>query len=149
MCSARPADSGRIRRSWRILAGGLALLAGVATLYAYDPATRSLFLPCPFHALTGLHCPGCGTLRGLHQLLHGNLWAALRMNPLMVVSLPFLGFALAAAVARLATGRCRQSARLPARWIWALLVLVLAYWVLRNVPCYPFSLLAPITSSTV
>ncbi len=38
---------------------------------------------CTFHALTGLPCPSCGTTRGFLALAHGDLLAALRMNPLL------------------------------------------------------------------
>jgi hypothetical protein len=30
-----------------------------------------------------------------------------------------------------------------AHWIWSLLVLILVYWVMRNIRAYPFTLLAP------
>jgi len=65
----------------------------LVTLYFHDPAAAGFFPPCPFHYLTGLHCPGCGTLRATHQLLHGHPLAALDLNPLMVLSLPFLAYA--------------------------------------------------------
>jgi hypothetical protein len=110
-------------------------------LSACDPATSAIFPPCPFRALTGLRCPGCGTLRALHQLLHGNLLAALRLNPLMVLSLPFLAYGLLDEVVYQASGYRLRRARIGAGAIWLLLVVILAFWGLRNIPCYPFSLL--------
>ena len=56
------------------------LLAGAA-LYLFNPAESRLFPPCPFHALTGWQCPGCGSLRAAHCLLHGEFIAAFRLNP--------------------------------------------------------------------
>ena len=41
-----------------------------------SPHQPGHYPPCPVAALTGLHCPGCGTLRGLHALLHGDLLQA-------------------------------------------------------------------------
>jgi hypothetical protein len=68
------------------------LLAGVAciVLFYFDPRQYHFYPVCFFHQTTGLLCPGCGTLRGLHQLLHGHLAAAFRFNPMLIVSLPFL-----------------------------------------------------------
>ena len=43
--------------------------AGVAVLYTFDPRNPGTYPICPFLGLTGFHCPGCGTLRALHQLL--------------------------------------------------------------------------------
>jgi hypothetical protein len=127
-------------KAFGIMAG---LLAGSVVLYFYDPAGNSAYPSCMLHALTGLHCPGCGTLRALHQLLHGNFFAAMRLNPLLVLTLPFLGYALLCSGVRECFGWGLPGMRLPAKWIWALLVIILAYWVLRNVPAYPFCLLAP------
>jgi hypothetical protein len=50
--------------------------------------------PCPLHAATGLHCPGCGGTRALHALAHGDLLAAARQNLLLVILLPILTAAL-------------------------------------------------------
>lgn len=118
--------------------------AGAAILFAFDPATSDLYPPCPFHALTGLYCPGCGTTRALHQLLHGHPGVAFGLNPLMVVMLPFLGYWLVSCVASGVRGRPLLPVVFASpSWGWLVLVVILAYWVLRNVPLYPFSLLAP------
>lgn len=55
--------------------------------------------PCPFHALTGLPCPGCGLTRCALSLWHGSLGLALRYHPLGV-----LLFALCLALVLLAAG---------------------------------------------
>jgi hypothetical protein len=104
-----------------------------------DPAKSNFYPPCPFHAITGLYCPGCGSLRAIHQLLYGNPVAAFWLNPLMILSLPFLvGALIYNAVKPSAPG-----AYIPAFWIWAILLIIVLFWVLRNIPVYPFTLLAP------
>jgi hypothetical protein len=65
--------------------GLLALLAGVVG--RVDPETPGTYPACPFAALTGLACPGCGSLRALHDLVHGSPLAALDHNGLFVVVL--------------------------------------------------------------
>ena len=104
-----------------------------AVVFAFDPARVSLFPPCPLHQYTGLWCPGCGTTRAMHQLLHGNVTAAFRFNPLAISLLPVIGY--------LAVRREEQAMK-PV-WIWTLLGVVVAFGVLRNIPAYPFTLLAP------
>jgi hypothetical protein len=80
---------------------------------------------------------------GVCGLCTSYLLVALGLNPLMVLSLPFVGYA-ALSQARLAVlDSPLKSVFIGPRPIWALLVLILAYWVLRNVPAYPFSPLAP------
>ncbi len=118
-------------------------LIGLALLFAFDPAASRLFPRCPLFATTGLHCPGCGTSRALHQILHGNLAAAFRLNPLMVLLLPPTAYGLLAVCVREFSRRRLPTIFLPAVWIWGLLAVVLLFWVLRNIPIYPLSLLAP------
>jgi hypothetical protein len=110
----------------------LLVLAGLSTLAWIDPARSVLFPRCPLHMLTGLHCPGCGSQRALHQLLNGNLGRALALNPLLVVSLPVL------ALLALWRPLCYRA------WVpWLALTVLLAYGIARNLPAWPFSLLAP------
>lgn len=122
------------------LAVNAAIVTGGCLFNSRDPG---LFPPCPFRALTGFHCPGCGTLRGLHQLLHGHLLGALSFNPLMVLFLPFLGYAVLSNAVFSTGGRRLPGFRLPATGIWLLLGAIILFWILRNVPAYPFSMLAP------
>ena len=99
---------------WKLAILALALFPCLVALIMRDPADSGLFPPCPFFALTGLHCPGCGTLRGLHQLLNGHLLAALGLNPLMVLALPFVGYAFLSTLALAVTGRRLPTVFIPA-----------------------------------
>ena len=45
-------------------------------------------IPCPFHLLTGLNCPFCGTQRMVWALLHGYVSEAFHYNPLVFCLLP-------------------------------------------------------------
>ena len=128
---------------WKLAVLVPGVLAGIVALFAVDPANSSFFLPCPFHALTGLHCPGCGTLRGLHELLHGDLRAAFLLNPLMVCSLPPIAYWSVSGLVRMVSGRKLPGVFVPAAWIWGLLGVIILFWIARNIPAYPFSLLAP------
>ena len=121
----------------------LVIIISAITLYLYNPATSSIYPSSPFRALTGLYCPGCGTLRGLHQLLHGNLIAAFGLNPLMVISLPFMVCSYINYGFEAIKGQPLWSIFIPARLIWFLLQTIIAYWVVRNIPFHPFDLLAP------
>lgn len=128
---------------WRFVALGLAALPCLAVLYFRNPEESGLYPPCFFYALTGLHCPGCGTLRGLHQLLNGNLLAAFGYNPYTMLALPVLGYAYLAALLLTVSGKRLPTVFLPPALIWGLLAAVLVFWALRNVPVYPLSVLAP------
>ena len=120
--------------------GGLAF---AAVLHVADPSETS-FPTCPFYAVTGLYCPGCGTLRCLHALLHADLRSALDYNVLTVVFVPMV--VLAWVSVGLAGIRGRQPAHAWNAPRWAGLAFALTFglfWLLRNLPLAPFSWMAP------
>jgi hypothetical protein len=128
----------------RLLAAMLAAFAaGVVTLRVFDPATSSVFPPCPLRYLTGWYCPGCGSLRAMHQLLHGHVGAAWAMNPLTVVLLPFLIYGLASFALFEIRGEGLPQPFLRGSWIRALCAAIVLFGIARNLPLHPFDLLAP------
>lgn len=66
---------------------GIVAAATVAA-YFFDPSSDPFFPPCPTNLLTHWHCPGCGTLRALHALAHGDFRAAFSQNALAMLLLP-------------------------------------------------------------
>ena len=124
--------------------GMLVLLAAwLVLLRIYNPATSTLFPPCPLHYLTGWYCPGCGSLRAIHQLLQGNLRTAWAMNPLSMLLFPFLAYGLAREGIAYLRGQPSPQFEVPGAWIRALCALIVLFGVVRNLPFHPFDLLAP------
>lgn len=81
------------RTPTKILTGSLLVAVGIglAALYLIvDPATAAWMPKCVFLHLTGLECPGCGSQRAIHALLHGELSKAWGFNPLVVAGLPIM-----------------------------------------------------------
>lgn len=120
-----------------MLAGGSALLLCFAWLYTHY---RQLFPPCLFFQLTGMHCPGCGTTRALHAFLHLDIARAAHMNALFIlIGLPLLAFL----GIEMIKGRLIFSAQAHKWMAYGYLILAILFTVARNIPQYPFSLLAP------
>lgn len=124
-------------RVWQLALTILLTVTVVGALFAFDPAAcHWLFPPCLFRSVTGWCCPGCGSTRALHALLHGHVVTAFFFNPLAVILLPAL-------FASLLYARCsgRWPSLLQRRWVyWFVLTTVLAFGIMRNVPLYPFTL---------
>jgi hypothetical protein len=140
--SAGPWHGGRnqVRRG-----AGPALLAAFAVaalawVGSVDPNEPGHYPTCPFLAVTGWFCPGCGSLRALHALVGGDVREALARNPLAVLAVPALAAWWVAWLVRSLRARPRRWVA-PAWSIWALLAVVLAFWVARNLPGW--QLLAP------
>jgi len=123
-------------RAGRLLVPGLvgtAGLAAIALVAAVSPEQPGHYPLCPTYALTGLYCPGCGGLRAVHALAHGDVALALHRNPLVVLALPVAVWAYLAWVRRRALGR--PLSRLPApTLIWGFVALGVLFGVLRNLP---------------
>ncbi len=123
----------RNKRSYFWLLSFAAVPAIIALFVFFRYGNFQHIPPCRLHLLTGLYCPACGSLRALHLLVNGQFMGAFRMNPLLIVSLPLIGF--------LAFFKPRG---IYLQWvIWGGLTLLLAFSIARNIPVWPFELLAP------
>lgn len=134
-----PAPAGRVvaHRAQRLAAPAGVLAAAVAAVSyvaTVDPEQPGNYPTCPFLALTGLWCPGCGALRALHALSHGDLGTAIDRNVLTVAAVPLLAVIWVQWAARSVSGRARRGRGAPAALLWALLAGVLSFWLLRNLP---------------
>lgn len=116
----------------------LLLIAGAVYVFVFEPGRSGFFPLCPFRLLTGLQCPGCGTTRALHELLHGHLVAAFMLNPLLLLALPFALYAFVRYTALALRGRAPRPNALPAPYIYAIFFVILGFWIFRNTPFYPF-----------
>ena len=114
------------------------LLAGAAYLFVFEPGKTGLFPVCLFRFFTGYQCPGCGSTRAMHQLLHGHVVAAFELNPLFLLAIPFLLYALVRYSAVVMRGGVPRHNTLPPLYIYALFFVVLSFWIFRNTAFYPF-----------
>ena len=120
----------------RLLEPGL-WLAGASVwftaLYVVDPNEPGHFPTCPFLWLTGFYCPGCGSMRCTHDLLHGDLAGAFARNPVLPIVYVALAIGFTRWTIRLWRGLPRTHLAPPWR-IQAIAWAYVAFFVLRNVP---------------
>ncbi|MFI0416846.1 DUF2752 domain-containing protein [Spongiactinospora sp. 9N601] len=131
----------RLRAALIPAGAGAAALAAVAYVGLVDPGEPGHYPMCPFLMLTGLYCPGCGTLRAVHALAHGDPVAALGLNPLAVVLIPLAVWWWGRWLAGALRGGPWPAVRVRPVLLWIGLGVTLAYWVVRNLPFAAF--LAP------
>lgn len=128
----------------RILAGiGVVGVTGLITVTAfYNPVTAGFFPQCPLHSLTGLNCPGCGLTRGFHALFQGDILTALHFNALLPIYALIFGYLFLSLILVIVRGRGLPLSGFPPYLLWIFLSLTVIFGVVRNLPFYPFSLLA-------
>ncbi len=133
--------------------GFVAATAGVACvmyiLFRMNPSGewQSFFPKCIFFLVTGLQCPGCGCQRALHHLFNGRILLALQYNAMVIITLPWLTWEAARSSLKFlelpVPGFLVPRRRLSGKEAMSIAVAVIAFWVLRNIPCWPFEWLAP------
>ena len=114
------------------------LLAGAAYLYVFEPGRSGFFPVCIFRLCTGFTCPGCGSTRAMHQMLHGHFATAFTLNPLFLLAIPFILFAFLRYSVIVMRGGVSRRNVLPSQYIYELFVIVLSFWIFRNTSFYPF-----------
>jgi len=129
----------------RIITGGILSVMGaaVATIGYFNPVTAGFFPVCPLYAMTGIYCPGCGLTRSLHALLQGDILSALHFNALFPFYAFIFGYFILSGILTVIRGRGLTYKFFRAWMMFGFLGLTLLFGVLRNIPEYPFNLLAP------
>jgi hypothetical protein len=116
-----------------------AAAAGCAVVALADPTTPGGVLPtCPTKALFGIICPGCGALRMIYSVLHGDIPAAVHYNAVSLAVLVLFAWSMVAWTVGRLRGRWVSSWL---HWRWAPLAtgVVVGVWtVVRNLPFEPF-----------
>ena len=145
-CATRPksyfeiGSKVQIRSQSAVLA--ILLAASVTFLYFINPLQQLNWLRCPVNLMTGYYCPGCGSLRAVHALLHGDLLAAVSYNLLAVAALPVLLYFGIRCVVYSSLGRSDPTRISPVR-AWTIFWIIIAFTVVRNLHFEPFTFLKP------
>lgn len=118
-------------RAKKVTIGALTILA-VGALYALFVTLTHKGIPCVFHSVTGLSCPGCGVSRMCLALLRFDFVTAFRENAAIFCMLPLM----AATAARLIYvyiryGRVRD--KLADIAIYFMIAVLVVFGILRNV----------------
>jgi len=123
--------------------GAVGAVGGGLFVWYFDPVSSDLFPACPLYSMTGFACPGCGMTRGLHSLLHGDVLEALDYNAMLPILMLFFGYLWFSMVLFAVRGRGLTPGKMSIAVIWVMLVLLLVFGILRNLPFYPFNILFP------
>ena len=108
------------------------LLALAAVYFFFDPNTEGVFPKCAFYVLTGWKCPGCGSQRALHALLHGDITGAFHMNMWIPVAATYIVLVMIALF--FSNRNSRYSKIVTNDYLFAtFLLFTIAWFVLRNV----------------
>ncbi|MDO5608438.1 MAG: DUF2752 domain-containing protein [Capnocytophaga sp.] len=117
----------------------------VAVYYFVDPSDSNVFFPrCPSVTFLGLYCPGCGSQRAVHQLLHADIAQAFRYNPLLVIVFPLLLYAVGIMLYNaIFDKKIRISLFYNNVFVFSFFLLVIVYFIARNLSFTSLECLVP------
>ncbi|MDR3264309.1 MAG: DUF2752 domain-containing protein [Clostridiales bacterium] len=131
------------RKTWFRIFFGIAVPVVVVGGLSYLYFKGNPFI-CIFNDLTGLYSPGCGSGRALSAILRCDFAAAFSYNALFTICLPFIAYYFVSAYLKIVTGKyVIPQLKIPLGVYFAVMAAFILFGILRNIPIYPFTLLAP------
>ena len=131
----QPDQRSRARRLQAPVLVAFGLLAASVALHLRDPHRSGSWGICPWLALTGTYCPGCGGLRAVNDLTRGDVVGAASSNLLFVGTVPLLALWW---LRRTADGWRGVRRHVPERTVllttYVLVGAAVLFWVARNLP---------------
>jgi uncharacterized protein DUF2752 len=121
----------------------IALILVLSLYFFYSPNEFLFFPKCPFYSITGLYCPGCGSQRAIHEIFHGNLWEGLKHNLLFILLFVVLWYQIIIYVLEISGRKIKKNVLHKPLTTYAILIIIILFWILRNIDMYPFTFLAP------
>lgn len=125
-------DKEQIKRTKRA-ARFAALFVCAGLLYGIAVSELGFGIPCMFHLVTGLRCPGCGITHACVALLNLDFAEAMRSNAMLLPTAIYLGIVTVNCTVRyIKKGKYKLSSGsdlLDA----AFGVLIILWWVIRNI----------------
>lgn len=90
-------------------------------------------IPCVFHSLFGLYCPGCGGTRAVLLLLHGHLLHSFICHPLVPYAAIICGwFLLSQTIERISGHRIKIGMHYRDIYLWIALAIVIINFIVKN-----------------
>lgn len=110
----------------------IAVAAVLIFLGVVDPVESKWVPHCLFKFATGYDCPGCGSQRAIHAMLHGRMADAWNYNALLLIALPFILFLLTVTINR-DRWPCLYARSTSNVVIYIVLAVILGWTLLRNI----------------
>lgn len=117
------------------------IIIAAGLLYLIINRTTGFSIPCVFHLVTGLYCPGCGVTGMIVSLSQLDFSGAFKHNCAVMLALPLMLYLFVCFVVKYIKYGCVKLAKFQNILIYFLIGFFILFAVLRNIPAFDF--LAP------
>jgi len=124
-----------MKKKSKYITASLIIICSIIIYFIFDPSHYLWFPRCPFLIISGYKCPGCGSQRTIHALLHFNIQEAFHYNAFLVCSIPFIIILTIAEILRKSKPKFYIRVHRPL-YIYIYLIAVILWWILRNIYGY-------------
>ena len=109
----------------------IVVVALATAYYCFDPVEVRWMPRCIWKVATGTDCPGCGSQRMIHALMHGDFKSAWHANAYALCIIPLIGFMLWLELFRYKYPMLYRRVHSP--WVlWSVVSSVVLWWIGRN-----------------
>ena len=119
----------------------VAILVTAGFAYMIINKYTGFYIPCVFHLVTGLYCPGCGVSGMCISIAQLDFVSAFKHNSALLVMSPLFVLLFVSIIYRY----IKKGSLMTSKWqnvlIFIMIAVLLVFGVLRNIPY--FSFLAP------
>lgn len=124
--------------------GVLLLFISIAFLYFFvSPFSSNYFPKCIFYSCTGYYCPGCGSQRAAHNLLHLNFKEVIQQNILFLGGVIAFIYYIFITLSNTFFNTNYKNILTKRLFLWLVVIIIILFTVLRNIDKEPFIWLAP------
>lgn len=121
----------RSKKAFMVILLGILAMSLAVAYYIFDPAEVKWMPRCLWKMTTGTDCPGCGSQRMAHALMHGDFVEAWHSNAYALCIIPLILFLLWLELCRDKYQKLYRKIHTP--WVlWILVASVFVWWIARN-----------------
>lgn len=121
----------RSKKAFMVILLGILAMSLAVAYYIFDPAEVKWMPRCLWKMTTGTDCPGCGSQRMAHALMHGDFVGAWHSNAYALCMIPLILLLLCLELYRDKYLKLYQKVHSP--WVlWTLVASVFVWWIARN-----------------
>ena len=110
----------------------------IAIIFLLLVVLKIIKVPCIFHEITGLYCPGCGITRMIISILNLDFYQAFRYNPLVFILSPLLILIVSNEIYCYLFDKDNKLDKKFSKLLIFLVILFLVFGVLRNIPLFSY-----------